>query len=234
MNPNFQNIPKHIAVIMDGNGRWAKNEGKERIYGHRNGVNAVREMVKAATDIGVQYLTVYAFSTENWGRPSEEVDGLMQLISQTILNEITPLSQNGVKLMFIGDIEHLPIKVQKSIAMAGDVVVPKIKLNLVIALNYSSRVEIVNAVKKIAAQGTPATYITEQMIAQNLQTSFMPDPDLLIRTSGEQRLSNFMLWQLSYSELYFTPVLWPEFGKDEFLKAIAQYNERDRRFGLTK
>lgn len=234
MNPNFQNIPKHIAVIMDGNGRWAKNEGKERIYGHRNGVNAVREMVKAATDIGVQYLTVYAFSTENWGRPSEEVDGLMQLISQTILNEITPLSQNGVKLMFIGDIEHLPIEVQKSIAMAGDVVVPQIKLNLVIALNYSSRVEIVNAVKKIAAQGTPATYITEQMIAQNLQTSFMPDPDLLIRTSGEQRLSNFMLWQLSYSELYFTPVLWPEFGKDEFLKAIAQYNERDRRFGLTK
>lgn len=234
MNPNFQNIPKHIAVIMDGNGRWAKNEGKERIYGHRNGVNAVREMVKAATDIGVQYLTVYAFSTENWGRPSEEVDGLMQLISQTILNEITPLSQNGVKLMFIGDIEHLPIEVQKSIAMAGDVVVPQIKLNLVIALNYSSRVEIVNAVKKIAAQGTPATCITEQMIAQNLQTSFMPDPDLLIRTSGEQRLSNFMLWQLSYSELYFTPVLWPEFGKDEFLKAIAQYNERDRRFGLTK
>lgn len=234
MNPNFQNIPKHIAVIMDGNGRWAKNEGKERIYGHRNGVNAVREMVKAATDIGVQYLTVYAFSTENWGRPSEEVDGLMQLISQTILNEITPLSQNGVKLMFIGDIEHLPIEVQKSIAMAGEVVVPQIKLNLVIALNYSSRVEIVNAVKKIAAQGTPATCITEQMIAQNLQTSFMPDPDLLIRTSGEQRLSNFMLWQLSYSELYFTPVLWPEFGKDEFLKAIAQYNERDRRFGLTK
>lgn len=234
MNPNFQNIPKHIAVIMDGNGRWAKNEGKERIYGHRNGVNAVREMVKAATDIGVQYLTVYAFSTENWGRPSEEVDGLMQLISQTILNEITPLSQNGVKLMFIGDIEHLPIEVQKSIDMAGEVVVPQIKLNLVIALNYSSRVEIVNAVKKIAAQGTPATCITEQMIAQNLQTSFMPDPDLLIRTSGEQRLSNFMLWQLSYSELYFTPVLWPEFGKDEFLKAIEQYNERDRRFGLTK
>lgn len=234
MSTNFKNIPRHIAVIMDGNGRWAKNEGKERLYGHKNGVNSVREMVKAAVDMGVEYLTIYAFSTENWGRPTDEVDGLMQLISYTILNEIEPLRQNGVKFHFIGNRQELPEELRLSIKKAEDTTVENIKLNLVIALNYSSRWEITDAVTRIARQDIAPDAITELTISQNLQTSFMPDPDLLIRTSGEQRLSNFMLWQLSYSELYFTDVLWPEFGRDEFHKAIQSYNNRDRRFGLTK
>lgn len=230
----FTNIPRHVAVIMDGNGRWAKNEGQERLHGHRNGVNSVREMVKIARELGVEYLTIYAFSTENWGRPTEEVDGLMQLISCTIMNELESMTQNGVKLSFIGETEELPADLKASIKVAENTVPQKSQLNLVIALNYSSRWEITDAVKRIVSSGISSEQVTEASISDNLQSRFMPDPDLMIRTSGEQRLSNFLLWQLSYTELYFTPVLWPEFGKDEFLKAVEQYNQRDRRFGLTK
>lgn len=234
MTQAFTNIPRHVAIIMDGNGRWAKNEGRERIYGHKTGVNSVREVVKAATNIGVEYLTIYAFSTENWGRPTEEVEGLMQLLSYTIINELEPLQKEGVKLQFIGDIPAMPSSVRESIEKAKRTQVDDVKLNLVIALNYGSRQEITNAVKSIVEQGIKAEDITIETISENFQSSFLPDVDLMIRTSGEQRLSNFMLWQLSYSELYFTTVLWPEFNADEFYKAIEIYNQRDRRFGLTK
>lgn len=234
MNNQFQKIPKHVAIIMDGNGRWAQNEGRERLFGHFNGVNSVREVVKTAHSIGVEYLTLYAFSTENWGRPTNEVDGLMQLVATTILEEVEPLKEQNIKFHFIGNLEALPKEVQQSIDKAMQVEVENVKLNLVIALNYSSRWEVTRAVRQIVESGTPAEQISEQTISDNLQTSFMPDPDLLIRTSGEERISNFLLWQISYSELYFTPVLWPEFDGKEFLKAIDNYNKRDRRFGLTK
>lgn len=234
MDNQFQKIPKHVAIIMDGNGRWAQNEGRERLFGHFNGVNSVREVVKTAHAIGVEFLTLYAFSTENWGRPTTEVDGLMQLVATTILDEVEPLKEQNIKFHFIGNLDALPQTVKESIDKAMKVEVENVKLNLVIALNYSSRWEITEAVKKIVNEGVQPEQVTEQMISQKLQTNFMPDPDLLIRTSGEQRISNFLLWQISYSELYFTPVLWPEFDGKEFLQAIESYNKRDRRFGLTK
>lgn len=234
MTTVFKNIPNHVAIIMDGNGRWAQNEGKERLYGHRSGVNSVREVVKAAAEIGVKYLTIYAFSAENWGRPVEEVDGLMRLMSQTLLHEIAPLQESGVKLHFIGDLDGLPQELQENIEKAKQTQVEELRLNLVVAINYSARWEMTQAVKQIISNQIPQQKITEQTISDNLQSSFLPDPELLIRTSGEYRLSNFMLWQLSYSELYFTSVLWPEFGREHFLEAIQHYNLRDRRFGLTK
>lgn len=226
-----------MAIIMDGNGRWANQRGEERLYGHHNGVESVRSVVKAAADVGVEYLTIYAFSTENWGRPQPEVDGLMSLLGQTILHEIEDLTRNGVKMRFIGDIAALPDSLQKSIAVAEQVSIPdhEFRLTLVIALNYSSRWEITRAVKSIAESvrsgQLQSGQITEETVSASLTTEGIPDPELLIRTSGEERLSNFLLWQLSYTELYFTPVLWPEFGSEEFLKALTEYNRRDRRFG---
>lgn len=238
MDINKDNVPRHVAVIMDGNGRWASAHGQERLCGHRSGVDSVRDMVKTAAKVGVEYLTIYAFSAENWGRPQTEVDGLMELISYTIMQELEPLAKSGVKLGFIGDLAALPEQLRQSIEKAEQMEVEHIRLNLIIALNYSAREEITSAVRQIAAKISggqiKAEEVDHSVVADHLMTRHMPDPELLIRTSGEQRLSNFLLWQLSYSELYFTEVLWPDFTGDEFLKAIEQYQRRDRRFGLVK
>lgn len=238
MDINMDKVPRHVAVIMDGNGRWASSHGQERLSGHRSGVDSVRDMVKKAASIGIEYLTIYAFSTENWGRPRSEVEGLMQLLSYTITQEMEPLARSGVKLSFIGDIKALPSHLKDSIKKAEEITVSPIKLNLVIALNYSAREEIATAVRQIAEEVSSGRLqidnIDQNTVERHLMTQNIPDPDLLIRTSGEQRLSNFLLWQLSYSELYFTEVLWPDFTADEFLKAIEQYQYRERRFGLVK
>lgn len=220
---------------MDGNGRWANSRGQERIEGHQHGVDSVRAVVDTAAKIGVKYLTIYAFSTENWGRPTTEVDSLMELLAYTISNELDPLTQNGVKMHFIGDINSLPQHLQNAINNAQKTTPSNIKLNLIIALNYSARQEITLATKKIAGLVVNNTLeindITPLTISQNLSTAQFPDPDLLIRTSGEQRLSNFLLWQLSYTELYFTQTLWPDFAKKQLLEAIEEFNRRQRRFG---
>lgn len=235
--PALDKVPQHVAVIMDGNGRWAKGQGEERLYGHRHGVNAVREVVRTAAEAGVKYLTIYAFSTENWGRPTEEVDGIMTLIAGAILSELDTLTQAGIRMRFLGDIASLPEALQKSIHTAEAVEIPedKLRMTLNVAINYSSRWEIAEAAKKIGGLICNGTLkmedVTPELISEQLTTRGMPDPELLIRTSGEQRLSNFLLWQLSYSELYFTDTLWPEFGRDQMLAALREYGRRQRRFG---
>lgn len=220
---------RHVALIMDGNGRWAQAHGWDRLKGHAQGVESLRAVVRAAADSGVEWLTVYAFSTENWNRPKQEVDGLMELLAQTIIKEAEPLAQNGVRLSFVGDISALPVQLQENIARVSEIEVAPIRLNLVVALNYGSRADIVAAVNKVIALGVD--HVDQQDITDNLSTSHLPQVDLLIRTSGEQRLSNFMLWEMSYAEIYFTEVLWPDFREAEFLSALEWYSGRDRRFG---
>ncbi len=235
---NERKIPAHVAIIMDGNGRWARERGLDRTMGHAAGVEPVRMSVRAALRNGVRYLTLYAFSTENWGRPAAEVDALMELLCANILKEAGPLAEQGVRVRIIGDrkrfsdkvLQHLDLLEQKT--SAGD------KLTLILALNYSSRSEIADAVRRLteaAVRGEldPAT-IDEGTISRALWTSFCPDPDLVIRTSQEYRLSNFLLWQASYAELYFPDVLWPDFTEADFDRAIDEYTHRDRRFGLIK
>lgn len=235
--PALDKVPQHVAVIMDGNGRWAEGRGEERLYGHRHGVDAVREVVRTAAEAGVKYLTIYAFSTENWGRPTEEVDGIMTLIAGAILSELDTLTQAGISMRFLGDIASLPETLQDSIHTAEAVNIPedKLRMTLNVAINYSSRWEIAEAAKKISGligSGTLKTEdVTPELISEHLTTRGIPDPELLIRTSGEQRLSNFLLWQLSYTELYFTDTLWPEFGRDQMLAALREYGRRQRRFG---
>ena len=230
-------VPQHVAVIMDGNGRWAKGQGEERLFGHRHGVEAVREVVRTAAETGVRYLTIYAFSTENWGRPTEEVDGIMELIANAILSELDTLTRSGIRMEFIGDLASLPQSLQESIRTARVVHIPddQLRMTLNVALNYSARWELTEATRQIAAlvqNGTLAPQdITPDVISDHLATRGIPDPELLIRTSGEQRLSNFLLWQLSYTELYFTDTLWPEFGRDQMLAALREYGRRERRFG---
>lgn len=229
------NIPKHVAIIMDGNGRWAKSRGEDRVFGHLNGVDSVRESLKTARELGVQYLTLYAFSTENWNRPKEEVDALMDLLVETIISEIEELDENSVRLQAIGDIENLPEKCRAALKKGIEKTKYNNKITLILALSYSSRWEMTNAMKIIASdieQGKlKASDITDQTIAENLSTRNFPDPELLIRTSGEHRISNFLLWQIAYAELYFTDVFWPEFRKQDFYKAIISYQNRERRFG---
>jgi undecaprenyl diphosphate synthase len=229
------NIPKHVAFIMDGNGRWAKNQGQHRLFGHAEGVLSVKEIIKTAREIGVQYLTMYAFSTENWNRPAEEVAGLMDLLVQAITNETDEMHENGVRLMTIGDISALPVSCIKSLNEATEKTRENRELTLVLALNYSARSEIMNACRSLATEVKNGTItisqITEDSISEKLNTAGIPDPELLIRTSGECRISNFLLWQLSYTELYFTAVHWPDFRKKEFLDAIRAYQQRERRFG---
>ncbi len=231
------NVPKHVAFIMDGNGRWAKNQGQHRLYGHAEGVLSVKEIIKTAIEVGVQHLTMYAFSTENWNRPVDEVAGLMDLLVQAITNETNEMHENGVRLMTIGDISALPDSCVKSLIEAKEKTRENTALTLVLALNYSARAEITNACQNLAADVQKGTIsidqISEKTISEKLNTSGIPDPELLIRTSGECRISNFLLWQLSYTELYFTPVYWPDFRKGEFLKAIIAYQQRERRFGKT-
>lgn len=224
-------IPQHVAIIMDGNGRWAKEQGHERLWGHSHGVDSVRAIVKKSVELGIRYVTLYAFSTENWGRPQEEVQGLMELLFQTIANETEKLAESGVRLNFIGDRTSLPEKLQQKISDAENIYIKTEKLTLIIALNYSSRWEITEAVKRIIREGIKEEDINEKIISDNLCTKNYPDPDLLIRTSGEIRLSNFLLWQLSYSELYFTDIYWPDFDGKALEEAIMYYSRRNRRWG---
>lgn len=234
---NKNNIPKHVAIIMDGNGRWAKQHGEDRIFGHHEGVNSVREIVEACGEIGVKFLTLYAFSTENWNRPKEEVDALMELLVSTISMETPNLHKKGVKLDVIGDIQSLPASCQKELQESIDLTAQNTTVTLVLALSYSSKWEITDAFKKIARRIESGELksgdITSRLIDENLNTKNIPDPELMIRTSGEHRISNFLLWQLAYAEFYFTDVLWPDFRKDEFYKAIISYQNRERRFGKT-
>ncbi|MCG9910047.1 MAG: isoprenyl transferase [Flavobacteriales bacterium] len=235
LNPN--NIPSHVAVIMDGNGRWAKKKGLMRIFGHKNGVKAVRETVEAAAEIGVKYLTLYAFSTENWNRPQDEVNALMDLLVDSTHSEIDTLMKNSIKLEAIGDLDSLPKSTRENLQKAIDKTRNNSRMTLILALSYSSRWEIIKAVKEIAQKCkngdlNPDT-LSESDFVNALSTSGIPDPELMIRTSGEQRISNYLLWQLAYAELYFTDVLWPDFRKDDFFKALFEYQQRERRFGKT-
>lgn len=228
-------LPKHVAVIMDGNGRWAKQQGKLRTFGHKNGVTSVKETIEAAGELGIEYLTLYAFSTENWNRPRIEIETLMQLLVQTIARETPNLRKHGIRLQTIGDLATLPPRVAKNLQKAIKDTETNDKLTLILALSYSSRWEITNAVKTIAGEVQKGKLspeeITENTVASHLATSNIPDPELMIRTSGENRISNYLLWQLAYAELYFTPTLWPDFRKDDFYKAIIDYQGRERRFG---
>lgn len=234
---NNNNIPQHVAIIMDGNGRWAKQHGENRIFGHHEGVNSVREIVEACGEIGVKYLTLYAFSTENWNRPKEEVDALMELLVGTISMETPNLHKKGVRLQVIGDVESLPRVCQDELAESMAITADNTTVTLILALSYSSKWEITEAVRKIAAEvekGTlKAADITSRHISEHLSSKAFPDPELMIRTSGEHRISNFLLWQLAYAEFYFTDVLWPDFRKEDFYKAILSYQNRERRFGQT-
>ena len=225
--------PRHVAIIMDGNGRWAKNQGKERIFGHSHGVEAVRAALKAATKSGVEYLTLYAFSTENWNRPKEEVDALMNLLVQTIVGELDELDENGVRLHAIGDLNNLPTDCQRELQRAIEHTAGHARVNLILALNYSARWEITHAVKAIISAGTRSEDVTDDLFAAHLSTAAFPDPELLIRTSGEERISNFLLWQIAYAELYFTKTLWPDFREDDFYAAVLDFQSRERRFGKT-
>ncbi len=233
----LENVPKHIAIIMDGNGRWAKQKGMPRVLGHRSGVKSVREVTEAAAQIGVQYLTLYAFSTENWNRPPAEVTALMTLLVETIKGEIRDLNKNGVRLVAIGELSSLPSATYKTLMQGIEETKNNTRITLVLALNYSSKWELTQATRLIAEQVQAGTLkpedISETTIETMLATRGIPDPDLLVRTSGEARLSNFLLWQLAYAELYFTPVFWPDFGKNELYEAILSYQKRERRFGKT-
>ena len=233
---DLQNIPQHVAFIMDGNGRWAKKQGQHRLFGHAAGVESVKEVIKTAREIGISFLTMYAFSTENWSRPSEEVEGLMNLLVEAITNEVDEMHQNGVRLLTIGDIKGLPGNCYDSLMAAMERTKDNQNLTLVLALNYSARQEILEAAKKLTElvqdRSKSLDQIQEQDFAQLLQTKDIPDPELLIRTSGECRISNFLLWQLSYTELYFTETHWPDFRRDALLEAICAYQKRERRFGM--
>ena len=231
------NVPQHVAVIMDGNGRWAKQKGEIRIYGHMNGVESVREILTAASEIGVKFLTLYAFSTENWNRPKEEVEALMNLLVTTIANEIESLNENEVRLATIGDTANLPDSCREALLTAIDKTKNNKRITIVLALSYSSRWEITRAMKKIGedvkAGKIEPHNISEELIESYLNTVNIPEPELLIRTSGECRISNFLLWQLAYAEFYFTDKLWPDFRKDDLYEAILNYQNRERRFGKT-
>lgn len=224
-------IPKHIAIIMDGNGRWARQRGLPRIEGHRRGASSLREAVKACAEIGVKYLTVYAFSTENWRRPKEEVGFLMGLLSATIDREIGQLHKNRIRLRFLGRLGMLPQNLQKKIRNAEEKTSNNTALNLNIMLSYGGRAELIDAFTSIMKSNVKSEKVDEKLISKYLYTSGMPDPDLLIRTAGEMRVSNFMLWQIAYTELWVTEVLWPDFKKDHLLAAIEGYNKRIRKYG---
>lgn len=232
---DISNLPQHIAVIMDGNGRWAKKKGAARVFGHKNAIQAVKDTVEGCAELGVKYLTLYAFSTENWGRPKEEVDALMQLLVSTIKKEIKTLQKNNIRLTAIGNISDLPVKCQKELAGAMQETSTNSGLTLILALNYSGRWDILNAMKLVAnevEQGNlKAGDINNETLVSFLSTASIPDPELLIRTSGEMRISNFLLWELAYTELYITDILWPDFRQEHLIEAIKVYQSRERRFG---
>lgn len=233
---NKDKTPDHVAIIMDGNGRWAQQQGHDRLFGHNFGVESVREVLKAAQEINVKYLTLYAFSTENWSRPKEEVDGLMDLLVRTIGNEVDELNDSDVIISAIGDLEGLPKSCRDELNEAYEKTKNNKGVNLILALNYSARWELTEANKKIATKVQSGELkveeITDELISNELTTKGIPDPELLIRTSGELRISNFLLWQIAYAELYFTDKLWPDFRKEDFYEAVLDYQSRERRFGM--
>lgn len=236
-NIDKQNLPKHVAIIMDGNGRWAQEKGEDRLFGHLHGVESVRNIVEGAAELGLGYLTLYAFSTENWKRPEDEVTGLMELLIDTIRKEVPTLNKNNIRLQVIGDVDMLPPNARKELMEALNETSVNTGLTLVMALSYSSRWELLNAVKNIAKDVKAGTLepgnISQDIFEKYLATSEIPDPELMIRTSGEYRISNFLLYQLAYSELYFTQTLWPDFRKENLYEAIIDYQQRERRFGKT-
>jgi undecaprenyl diphosphate synthase len=236
-NITIERVPRHIAIIMDGNGRWAKQRGTNRIFGHEHGVEAVRASIKAAARIGVEYLTLYAFSTENWKRPKYEVDALMRLLVNVVKNETNELNSNNIRLKIIGDRDSLPRKVCKEVDNMVNKLSKNTGMTVLIALSYSSHWEIINAVKSIAHDVKKGKIepddISRELFDSYLSTAEIPNPELMIRTSGESRLSNFLLWQLAYAELYFTPKLWPDFKEEDFYQAICDFQQRERRFGMT-
>ena len=230
-------LPRHIAVIMDGNGRWAKEQGKMRVFGHQHGVDAVRNVTEACAELGVEYLTLYAFSTENWNRSSFEVDALMSLLTQALKTEVKTLNDNNIRLDAVGDLTRLPKLQYNALMSAIENTKDNTRMTLTLCLSYSGRWELTETVKKITGKVKNGELnpedINEKMVCDNLATSYMPDPELLIRTSGEIRISNFLLWQLAYSELYFTKKYWPDFSKEDLYEAIIDYQSRERRFGKT-
>src|SRR5690606_11737237 len=230
-------IPSHIAVIMDGNGRWAQKKGAMRIFGHRNAMTAVREVIEGAGDLGVKHITLYAFSTENWSRPQDEINALMQILVNAIADEVDNMMKNNIRLSMIGDMESLPEACQSNLRQAMETTRDNTGLQVILALSYSGKWEITEAVKaiveKIASNEITREEISQDLIASHLNTSGIPDPELLIRTSGELRISNFLLWQMAYTELYFTDVLWPDFRKEHLYEAVLDYQKRERRFGKT-
>jgi undecaprenyl diphosphate synthase len=234
---NLDKLPNHIAIIMDGNGRWALQHGLDRVGGHHKGVDSVRDIAEAAADLGIRYLTLYTFSTEDWGRPKDEVDALMSLFVETIVKELDTLNKNNIRLSAIGDIKSLPEENYKMLTETMEKTSGNSRMTLTLAMCYSSRWEIIDAIKKLASDIESSKLkskdITEPLFESYLATNDIPDPELLIRTSGELRVSNYLLWQIAYSELYFTNVLWPDFRKEELYKAIVDYQNRERRFGLT-
>ena len=233
-NINNENIPKHIAIIMDGNGRWAQSKGKMRAFGHKNGIKAVRETVEGAAEIGIKFLTLYAFSVENWKRPKKEVNALMSLLVTAINNEMQRLIKNNIKLTVIGETDNLPSKTKEELMQAINITKNNTRMTLTLALSYSGKWDILNAVKKIINDKIDPQNLDEKIFQQYLTTKNVPYPELLIRTSGEHRVSNFLLWEIAYSELYFTDTLWPDFSKKDLKKAIIEYQNRERRFGKTK
>ncbi|PKP21090.1 MAG: isoprenyl transferase [Bacteroidetes bacterium HGW-Bacteroidetes-19] len=236
-NIDTSKIPTHIAIIMDGNGRWAIEHGKDRVFGHQNGVESVRSVIEGAGEIGVKYLTLYAFSTENWSRPKEEVDALMSLLVKSIKLELNNLMKNKVRLLSIGDLNTLPLECKEELLDAINTTQNNTGLTVVLALSYSSKWELTDALKKIATQVKNGLLSPEQInedtIQKNLNTCHIPDPDILLRTGREQRISNFLLWQIAYAELFFSPILWPDFRKEDLFNVIKEYNNRERRFGKT-
>ncbi|MBC6366310.1 isoprenyl transferase [Algoriphagus sp. AK58] len=231
------NIPKHIAIIMDGNGRWAKKKGAMRIFGHRHAIQAVKDAIEGADALGVKYLTLFSFSTENWSRPQDEVKALMELLVKTIIDEISLMMNNNIRLDAIGDLESLPSSAHEKLMEAKRLTASNTGLTVILALSYSGQWELTQATKRIAQKVSEGKLkpeeITQQTLADNLDTAGIPDPELMIRTSGEFRISNFLLWQLAYTELYFTPVLWPDFRREHLYAAVEDYQKRERRFGKT-
>lgn len=236
-NIDKNRIPAHVAIIMDGNGRWAKSKGKIRLSGHKEGAKSVKQAIEACGELGIKYLTVYAFSTENWNRPESEVSGLMSLLTSSVDKELDEINKKGIRIIVIGQLEKLPNSVQKKLKFAIEKTKENTALNFIIALSYSGRWDILNAVQKISEDcennKIKSAEINSDLFEKYLSTTGIPDPELLIRTSGEERISNFLLYQLAYSELYFTDVLWPDFSKTDFYQAIINFQNRERRFGKT-
>ncbi len=230
-------MPEHVAIIMDGNGRWAKKQGHLRIFGHRHGIKAVHEVTEAAAELGIKYLTLYTFSTENWNRPKSEINALMELLVSTIKAETPTLMKNGIRLQAIGNIDQLPPKCNKQLLETVEATKGNSTVTLILALSYSGRWDIIEAVKKISREVKENKLqpedINEHVLNSALNTAAYPNPELLIRTSGEQRISNFLLWEIAYAEIHFTPVLWPDFKREDFYSAIYDYQNRERRFGKT-